>query len=175
MTTDADWLLDVLGRYHVRRPALRLLRRRTRVTIHNRASTSGGGLCHYAWPPSLTWIELWTAQHEAAVHEAAHAWWWEMYVRNRAVHAWRADVLVAAFLRESEAPRDEYADVRRLCATLRAQPGMREGDGWNHYEIFASIASGVMGDLDRLPPSLRGTYTPLFGVERVYLPVLNST
>ena len=40
---------------------------------------------------------------------------------------------------------------------------MRQSDGtWIDWEIFAGLASGTMGDLQKLPPYVRRFYDGLF-------------
>ncbi|MBI1888932.1 MAG: hypothetical protein HYS15_03335, partial [Candidatus Spechtbacteria bacterium] len=41
------------------------------IIVRDFSPTSGGGF----WHPDKNLVELFTAQHEAAVHELSHVWW----------------------------------------------------------------------------------------------------
>jgi hypothetical protein len=138
------------------------------VVVHDPASTSGGGY----WWPDRKLVELFTGQLEAAIHEIAHAYW--ETVRREGDTAER---LVAAVVRLAEERDPRYQRAATLAGHyvhgIPTQPdpasptgywlGMRQPDGtWMDWEMFAGLASGVMGDLRLLPPYVRTFYEPLF-------------
>lgn len=155
----AEWVdgfLDsVLRRYHFTAEAGDWLRRNVRVEVLDRGSTRGGGF----WLPQEGTVRLLTAQHEAAVHELAHAWW---HGRRRG----RERGLIEAVVRAAHETDRRYERVRQLAhGYVYGTPH----DGWpgllvddNDWEMFAGLASGTMGDTTLMPPYLRPYYDGLF-------------
>ncbi|NPV08003.1 MAG: hypothetical protein HPY83_08580 [Anaerolineae bacterium] len=154
-----DWtgrfLSQVLAQYHFTSEASDWLRREITVRVDDPHSTRGGGY----WIPEERRVRLLTAQHEAAVHELAHAWWHD---RRRG----QERALMEAVTRAAHEPDPRYQQVRRLAE------GYVYGtahDGWpgllvdsNDWEMFAGLASGTMGDLRLMPAYLRAFYRGLF-------------
>ena len=129
------------------------------VHVHDPNSTRGGGY----WHPDNHLVELFTAQEEAAIHELAHAWWEE----RRKVEAVR-QAFREAVVRLSMETDPRYKDAAGLAYVYEhgdprtGFPGMFEND----WERYAGLASGVMGQLDRLPEYIRGFYRDLFDAPR---------
>lgn len=156
---------DILERYDFT-PSARDVLEQIPVEIGDLNHPHGGGY----WIPSERRIVLNGIQDEACVHELAHAWADEtgFYVdphpddparlgRNA---AFRRDVDRAAV-----EPDPSFARVAFLAwEYTNGNPrtgfeGMREAD----WERFAGLASGVMGDIQLMPPYLRRWYEPMFG------------
>jgi hypothetical protein len=143
-------------------------------SIYDWNSERGGGYFNFTSPK---WVELFTVQREAAVHECAHAAWWAV----ERLWPLKKDPLVrrlcAEFARQADMPQHEYGTVRRLCHVYRYGDGnwlgMWEADKqrWNHDEVFAGLASGTMGDMSLMPPALRSIFGHVFKVPKLtYLP-----
>lgn len=135
------------------------------LIVRDARSTSGGGY----WWPDRKLVELFSAQPEAAIHEIAHAWWHE----RRLADATAARLMVAVVrLTEDRDPRfaraAELANQYVYGIPTQRDPGSPTGwwrgilvDG-NDWEMYAGLASGVMGDVSRLPDYLREFYVGLF-------------
>ena len=151
----AAFLEEVLHRYHFRPEAAAWLRREVRLEVVDPHSQRGGGF----WQPNERLVRLLTAQHEAAVHELAHAWW---HYRRRG----QERQLIEAVVRAAAEPDQCYSRVQQLAhGYVHGTPH----DGWpgllvddNDWEMFAGLASGIMGDMRLLPPYLRPFYRGLF-------------
>lgn len=128
----------------------------------------GGGF----WFPDSRTVQVRGSQAEALIHELAHAYWEDARLRGDA-----AERLVEAVIRLAEERDPRYARAATLAGHyvngIPSQPdpdsptgwwqGMRQPDGsWMDWEIFAGLASGVMGDLTLLPPYVRRFYQELF-------------
>jgi uncharacterized protein YggL (DUF469 family) len=149
------FLDEVLARNHFAPEAAEWLRHEVAVEVLNPGATSGGGF----WIPEQRRVRLLTAQHEAAVHELAHAWW---HYRRRG----QEQALIEAVIRAANEPDPRYRRVQGLAAGyVYGTPH----DGWpgllvdrNDWEMFAGLASGTMGDLRLMPPYLRPFFRGLF-------------
>lgn len=136
----------------------RLVERGVRVVVRDPKSASGGGF----WHPDSKLVELLTAQKEAAIHEVAHAWWEELRRDDRVREAFLA--AVARLSRETD-PR--YRDAANLAYIYEhgdpstGFPGM----GDNDVERYAGLASGVMGNLEKLPDYVARFYEGLFDTD----------
>ena len=136
------------------------------IVVRDSYSTRGGG----AWWPGRKLVELLTVQEEAAIHELAHAWWQE----RRLVGTTAAELMVACVkLSEETDPRYRRATelANHYVYGLRNQRDENSPTGWwmgmyvglgADWEIFAGLASGVMGDLRLLPPYVRRFYKGFF-------------
>jgi len=146
---------EVLRRYGFTPEAEGWLRREIPVQVDDPTSTSGGGY----WLPSQRLVRLFSAQHEAAVHELAHAWW---HFRR----AGREQALMQAVVRAAHEPDPTYVRVRDLAhgyvygIPAQGWPGLLVQS--NDWEMFAGLASGTMGDMRLMPPYLRVFYQGLF-------------
>jgi len=158
------WAADVLRQYRVREDVLALLLRRCRWTVKNWHHTNGGGVCHWTEPPRKIHVELNGTQHEACIHEVAHAF--RVVPVPEFPKAWTAieRALIAAFLFEEAQPLTEYPRIRQLARDYRwgvdDWPGMwdAEAQTWRVSEVWAGFASASMGDLSLYPPTLRDVY-----------------
>jgi hypothetical protein len=135
------------------------------VKVRDRNSTRGGGY----WWPDRKLVELFTAQEEAAIHELAHAWWHERRLQGDA--AARLMVAVVHLTAEPDPRYARAAELARLYVYgIQSQRDPNSPTGWwrgmlvdgNDWEMFAGLASGAMGHLDRLPPYVREFYRGLF-------------
>ena len=106
---------------------------------------------------------LYTAQHEAAVHEAAHVW----YTLNQDDAL--TDAMVNMMLSQSDrVALPHWQPFRRLMNVYRYGqgdwPGMwvQSANRWNHDEIWAGGASFSMGVLRQYPVMARRLYERMF-------------
>jgi hypothetical protein len=145
----------VMAEHNFTDEARRWLRENVRLRVDDFSNTRGGGY----WQPATREVRLFTAQHEAAVHELAHAWWHD---RRHALK----DEMIEATIRLSEEPDPAYRVMANLAHGyihgIPAQnwPGMLVDR--NDWEMFAGLASGSMGDMRLLPPYVRRLYEGLF-------------
>jgi hypothetical protein len=156
---DAAWgfVEQVMREHHFTAEARQWLRSNVRLRVDNLESVRGGGY----WQPSGRVVRLFTGQHEAAVHELAHAWW--HYRRERL-----KDDMIEATVRLSAEKDTRYQVLARLTFGyvhgIPAQPWEGLLVTRNDWEMFAGIASGTMGDMRKLPPYVRRLYAGLFEV-----------
>jgi hypothetical protein len=145
----------VMSEHHFTPNARRWLRANVDLRIDDMASTRGGGY----WRPTIRQVHLFTAQHEAAVHELAHAWWHDRRVG-------RADEMIEAVVRLSAEKAPEYSAAARLAHDYVHGIPAQNWAGMlverNDWEMFAGLASGTMGDMSKLPPYVRPLYDGLF-------------
>jgi hypothetical protein len=135
-----------------------------RIVVRDPRGRGGGGF----WWPDRKLVELFTAQEEAAIHEIAHAWW-----HSRRLEGTSAAGLIVAVVRLSAETDPRYARAAQLAGHyvygIQAQPDSSSPTGWwrgmlvdgNDWEMYAGLASGVMGDITQLPPYLRPFYEEL--------------
>jgi hypothetical protein len=146
---------EVMRERHFTPEAREWLREHVNLSVDDLTSTRGGGY----WSPETRRVRLFTAQHEAAVHELAHAWWHDR--RHE-----RKDEMIEATIRLSEEKDSSYAEMARLAHGYvhgipeQNWPGMLVDR--NDWEMFAGLASGSMGDMRKLPPYVRRLYEGLF-------------
>lgn len=154
-TEQWQFIERVMSERHFTQEAREWLRENVRLKVDDLYSTSGGGY----WQPSANEVRLFTAQHEAAVHELAHAWW---HYRREPLK----DTMIEATVRLSAEKDPHYSDMAGLAFGyvhgIPAQnwPGMLVDR--NDWEMFAGLASGSMGDMRKLPPYVRKLYAGLF-------------
>lgn len=159
---------EVLERYGFTPEASAWLRREIPVQVDDAKGQSGGGF----WAPEQRLVRLFTAQHEAAVHELAHAWW---HFRRSG----QEQALMAAVKRAAHEPDPRFQRVRILAhgyvygIPATGWPGLAM-DG-NDWEMFAGLASGTMGDLSLMPPYLRQFYQGLFRLPEGEPPTATGT
>src|SRR5215210_3611773 len=153
----AEWAFveAVMAAHHFTDGSQSWLRSNVNLKVDDLTSTSGGGY----WAPANREVRLFTVQHEAAVHELAHAWWHD---RRRG----REDEMIEATVRLSAEKDARFADAARLAfgyvhgIPQQNWPGMLVDR--NDWEMFAGLASGTMGDMSKLPPYVRKLYMGLF-------------
>jgi len=154
---DKAWELvrDVMGKHHFTLEAQRWIAENIRLRVDRLDSTSGGGY----WKPERRLVRLFTAQHEAAVHELAHAWW---HYRRGAFK----DEMIEATVRLSAEEDPRYTTMQRLAHGyvhgIPEQPWEGLYVTRNDWEMFAGLASGSMGDMRLLPPYVKQIYKGLF-------------
>ena len=136
-----------------------------KIVVRDARARGGGGY----WWPDRKLVELFTAQEEAAIHEIAHAWWDSRRLEDAA-----AAKLMVAVVRLSEEADPRYARAAELARHyvygIPTQRDPSSPTGWwrgmlvdgNDWEMYAGLASGVMGDISKLPPYLRRFYDELF-------------
>ena len=123
--------------------------------VENLSSVQGGGY----WYPDQNKVYLFTAQYEAAIHELAHAWW--HYRRAGAEEA-----LIEATIQLSRETDPQYARLQGLAygyvhgISAQGWPGMLVDR--NDWEMYASMASGMMADLRLVPPYVREFYLGMY-------------
>ncbi|HUY77915.1 MAG TPA: hypothetical protein VMV29_14175 [Ktedonobacterales bacterium] len=146
---------EVLAAFPYTVAAKEWLRTAIGFEVADLTSVSGGGF----WIPAENKVFLYTAQYEAAVHELAHAWW---HYRR----AGQADALIAATIALSAETDPRYERLARLAYGY--VHGIPE-QGWagmlvdrNDWEMYASMASGMMADLRLVPPYVRPFYTGMY-------------
>ena len=150
----------------IRESAFRQLQREgVKVEVRDPRGSSGGGF----WWPDRRLVDLFSAQKEAAIHELAHAWW-----HNRRLEGLNAPKLMVAVVRLTEEPDPRYSRARELANHyvygITTQPDANSPTGWwrgmlvdgNDWEMYAGLASGVLGDLNLLPPYLRPFFADFF-------------
>jgi hypothetical protein len=150
-----EFVEQVMREHHFTEGARQWLRSNVRLRIDDLASVRGGGY----WQPSGREVRLFTGQHEAAVHELAHAWW--HYRRERL-----KDDMIEATVRLSAEKDARYGELARLAFGYAHGIPEQPWEGLlvtrNDWEMFAGIASGTMGDMRKLPPYVRRLYAGLF-------------
>ncbi len=162
--TAAEFRDRLFEKYRFTSEAQAYLAERIHLQVDDFRSKAGGGLWFGA-PASR--VQLNSVQEEAGIHEFAHAWFDQLAATGRL------------------SPPDFIHDVRRLADDPTAEPFLRAiasyfvygvaGDGrvetnsdlrrhhsTNATEMYASLASGMMGFLGRAPDYLRPYYRSLF-------------
>ena len=161
---DGGWFRDlVLERYDFT-PAARDVLRAVPVEIETPNEPRGGGF----WNPDQRRVFLYGAQDEACLHELTHAWadltrfYVDPHPDNPALlgrhYAFRADVARAAAETDPAFQRVTFLAWEYTYGNpATGFAGMGEAD----WERFAGLASGVMGDINLMPPYLRRWYGEL--------------
>jgi len=123
--------------------------------VQDLTSTRGGGY----WYPDQNKVFLFTAQYEAAVHELAHAWW---HYRR----AGREEALIEATIALSQETEPRYARLQGLAYGYVHGIPEQHWAGMlverNDWEMYASMASGMMADLRLVPPYVRDFYDDMY-------------
>ncbi len=167
-----------MRKYRVRPEAADEILRHCDVTVLDADSVMGGGVVQYTDRPDRWHIVLSTAQHEAAVHEASHIWWF-LHQNNDLV----AHIIDQYHIQGDLRHKPRYKAVRQACyegihGNEAGWPGYWVGppyNRWNADEMYAGLASLIMGDVLMLPPQLRTLYEGLFWpreTPRVYMPMV---
>jgi len=147
-----------MRQYHFRPDAVAVLMRNCVFEVHDWGSTSGGGVAHFGRDGAPTRVVMHTAQHEACVHECAHAWWYELERERPARKDPAVAELIAVFRLQSLLEDGGYPVIRQHCRQFRTSMWNEELGRWSHDEIFASLASAVMCDMRRMPVGFHGVY-----------------
>lgn len=143
-----------------------------KVELQVKRSIGGGG----GWIPLSQSIELGAPSLEGAIHEYSHVYW-----QPRRKEEGDALVQAAMQLAKEIDPQYETASMlaRAYIQEMQLEDGTvhkpvmlleernwGQGSGpdkkWNDWEIFAGLASGVMGHLEMLPDYIKSFYEGLF-------------
>ena len=155
------WFEDLWRQYPYAAEAVEYFRT-LRLEIGTLDEPMGGGY----WFGDRQVVMLRGNQHEAAVHELAHAWW----ERQRGE---RRDDLMRTLRRLGERAPDGYPRIAELasvyCHGIPSQKDPSSPTGYwrgmlaedNDHETYAGFCSGVMGDPKLFPPELRAFYRGL--------------
>jgi hypothetical protein len=150
-----EFIEEVMRQYHFTLGAQGWLHSNINLRVDDMSSTRGGGY----WMPATRQVHLFTAQHEAAVHELSHAWWHDRR------HG-REDEMIEAVVRLSAEKDARYADTAKLAFDYVHGIPAQNWAGMlverNDWEMFAGLASGTMGDMRKVPPYVRKLYDGLF-------------
>jgi hypothetical protein len=159
-----EWFGALFKRYPFTPEAIRYFLT-LRLEAGDLSGEYGGGF----WWGDRRLVQVRGAQDEAALHELAHAFW----------HATReqgsnARAMIDAVVRLADEPDPQYARAQGLGFVyvhgIPTQPDESSPTGYwrgmlveeNDWEMFAGLASGVMGDMRQLPPYVRRLYAGLF-------------
>ena len=158
------WFEGLFRRYPFTHRAMAYFRT-LRLEAGDLSAEWGGGL----WWGDLRMVQVRGCQDEAAIHELAHAYWHDAREEGTA-----ARDLMDAVVRLSEETDPRYARARTLAHHyVHGIPTQTDPDSptgyWrgmlvdeNDWEMFAGLASGVMGDMRLLPPYVRRFFAGLF-------------
>jgi len=158
------WFEDLFRRYDFTHQAV-VYFRSLRLEAGDLSDAWGGGF----WWGDRGLVQVRGAQDEAAVHELAHAFWHEARERDD-----NARAIMDAVVRLSEETDPQYERAatlgRHYVHGIPTQPDPDSPTGYwrgmlvekNDTEMFAGLASGVMGDMNLLPPYVRRFYAGLF-------------
>ncbi|MCC6178298.1 MAG: hypothetical protein IT305_23590 [Chloroflexi bacterium] len=158
------WFDGLFARYPFTRAAVERFRS-LRLEAGDLSAEWGGGF----WWGDRNLVQVRGAQDEAALHELAHAFW----------HTARdvddnARALMAAVVRLADEADPRYTRAKNLAYDyvhgIPTQPDPSSPTGFwrgmlveeNDTEMFAGLASGVMGNMTLLPPYVRRFYAGLF-------------
>ena len=123
--------------------------------VQDLGSTRGGGF----WYPDQNKVFLFTVQYEAAIHELAHAWWHTRRIGQE-------DALIEATMRLSEERDPRYQRMQGLAYGYIHGIPEQNWAGMlvdrNDWEMYASMASGMMADLRLVPPYVRAFYSEMY-------------
>ena len=158
------WFEDLFRRFHFTHQAIACFRS-LRLEAGDLSAEWGGGF----WWGDRGLVQVRGAQDEAAIHELAHAFWHDA----RKVDD-NARALMAAVVALAEEPDPQYTRAQGLAHHyvhgIPTQPDPSSPTGYwrgmlveeNDTEMFAGLASGVMGNMRMLPPYVRRFYAGLF-------------
>ncbi len=158
------WFEDVFRRYAFTHQAATYFRT-LRLEAGDLSAEWGGGF----WWGDQRLVQVRGAQDEAAIHELAHAYWHDAREDGTA-----ARDLMDAVVQLSREPDPQYARAQGLAYHyvhgIPTQPDETSPTGYwrgmlveeNDWEMFAGLASGVMGDMRLLPPYVRRFFAGLF-------------
>jgi hypothetical protein len=158
------WFEDLFRRFDFTHESVTYFRS-LRLEAGDLSAEWGGGF----WWGDRRLVQVRGAQDEAAIHELAHAFWHD--ARNVDDNA-RA--IMDAVVRLSSESDPRYSRVQGLAHHyvhgIPTQPDPDSPTGYwrgmlveeNDTEMFAGLASGVMGNMTLLPPYVRRFYAGLF-------------
>jgi len=157
----------------------------TIFTVDNWDSVTGGGWANFGYRGITNWVQLNTAQIEAAIHECAHIGWKEMDswpgINKDYLVAYMTEQIyrLAYEYKDYMEGRLQYIEFERACNLCYLYifghdnwPGMCP-DGpkkCNHNEFFAGLASGLMGMMIYMPYALRRVFEIVFNINTIRFP-----
>jgi hypothetical protein len=159
-----SWFEDLFRRYAFTHQAMEYFRT-LRLEAGDLSAEHGGGF----WWGDRRLVQVQGAQDEAAIHELAHAYWHDAREVDN-----NAREMMDAVVRLSEETDPRYARAQTLAHHyvhgIPTQPDPNSPTGYwrgmlvddNDWEMFAGLASGVMGDMRLLPPYVRRFFAGLF-------------
>lgn len=146
---------EVLERFPYTDEAKRWLSSAIGFEVEDLYGTRGGGY----WYPDQNKVYLFTAQYEAAVHELAHAWW---HYRRQG----REDALIEATVALAQETDPRYERLTQLAYGYIHGIPEQNWAGMlvdrNDWEMYASMASGMMADMRLIPPYVRTFYEDMY-------------
>jgi len=158
------WFEGLFGRYPFT-PRAQAFFRSLRLEVGDLAREWGGGF----WWGDRGLVTVRGCQDEAALHELAHAFW---HARRLEGDTARRFMDAVVRLADESDPRYERASTLagHYVRGIPTQPDPNSPTGYwrgmlveeNDWEMFAGLASGVMGDTRLLPPYVRVFYRDLF-------------
>ncbi|MCC7368286.1 MAG: hypothetical protein IT306_07685 [Chloroflexi bacterium] len=162
--TARAWFEALFRRYDFTYQAISYFRT-LRLEAGDLSAEWGGGF----WWGDRGLVQVRGAQDEAAIHELAHAFWHDAREIND-----NARAIMNAVVRLSSETDKRYERAQTLAHHyvhgIPTQPDASSPTGFwrgmlveeNDTEMFAGLASGVMGDMTMLPPYVRRFYAGLF-------------
>ena len=162
--TVRSWFEDLFQRYHFTHQACEYFRT-LRLEAGDLSAEWGGGF----WWGDRRLVQVRGCQDEAAIHELAHAFWHD--AREEGTNA---RDLMDAVVQLADEPDPRYKRAQALAYDyvngIPTQPDESSPTGYwrgmlveeNDWEMFAGLASGVMGDMRLLPPYVRRFFAGLF-------------
>jgi hypothetical protein len=162
--TARAWFEDLFRRFDFTHEAISYFRT-LRLEAGDLSAEWGGGF----WWGDRRLVQVRGAQDEAAVHELAHAFWHDAREIDD-----NARALMGAVVRLSAETNPQYGCAQGLAHHyvhgIPTQPDPDSPTGYwrgmlveeNDTEMFAGLASGIMGDMTLLPPYVRRFYAGLF-------------
>lgn len=145
----------VMREYRFDEGAIAWIQDNVNVRVDDFSTTRGGGY----WQPANNEVRVFTAQHEAALHELAHSWW---HYRRPG----QENDMIEAVVRLSAEKDPRYTATAKLAFDYVHGIPAQNWAGMlverNDWEMFAGLASGTMGDMSKLPPYMWRFYEGLF-------------
>lgn len=162
--TARAWFEDLFRRFDFTHEAVSYFRT-LRLEAGDLSAEWGGGF----WWGDRRLVQVRGAQDEAAIHELAHAFWHdarELDDNPRAI----MDAVVRLSAEADPRYRRAQGLAHQYVHGIPTQPDSDSPTGYwrgmlveeNDTEMFAGLASGVMGDVTLLPPYVRHFYAGLF-------------
>jgi hypothetical protein len=164
------WFEELFRRYHFTHQAIRYFRT-LRLEAGDLSAEWGGGF----WWGDRRLVQVRGCQDEAAIHELAHAFWHDAREAcSDEGGGTAARDLMDAVVELSKETDPRYARAQMLAHHyvhgIPTQPDENSPTGFwrgmlveeNDWEMFAGLASGVMGDMRLLPPYVRRFFAGLF-------------
>lgn len=158
------WFEDLFRRYDFTHQAITYFRS-LRLEAGDLSGEWGGGF----WWGDRGLVQVRGAQDEAAIHELAHAFWHDAREVDDNARA-MMDAVVRLSAEEDQRFSRAQGLAHHYVHGIPTQPDPDSPTGYwrgmlveeNDTEMFAGLASGVMGNMTMLPPYVRRFYAGLF-------------